>query len=136
MLLPQLSENIKPLTRSRMFEIAQHSKPELIVARDRDCRRVDGNDSIVAMTLFIPLVTNTVRFGLVEDVVTDQQYLRQGIAEKITRCAIENGRLLKLERLDLHSSNKRKPAHALYLKCGFKLVAEGPERSYFRYNYE
>jgi ribosomal protein S18 acetylase RimI-like enzyme len=134
-LLPQLAEKAESLTKSRLFEIAK-TPAMLFVARDRERRRVDQKDSIVAMTLFIRLVTTTVRFGLVEDVVTDEQYRRRGIGEMLTKCVIDNGTLLNLNYIDLHSSNWREAAHGMYKKCGFKVVASGPERTYFRYTYK
>lgn len=133
-LLPQLAPNAEPLYRSKMFEM--RGKAELIVARDSVRKRVDGKGTVVAMTTMLFCSTLTNNFALIEDVVTDAAYRRRGINEHLNRLAIDNGRILSLSYLELHSRSSRAPAHALYKKLGYVRVAEGKERIYYRYYFK
>ncbi len=130
-LLPQLSPDEEPLTRNA--NLALHGKSELIVARDVSCPRIDGKGAIVAMAR-VDWPDNRDDFAMVEKVVTDQAYRGSGISEKLNTLIIENARLLKLERLGLHSRRSRVEAHALYRKIGYKAVREDQERIYYTFD--
>lgn len=57
----------------------------------------------------------------IEDVVVDDSYRRQGIAESMSGAAIEHYKNSGARSLDLTSSPSREAANKLYLKLGFNL---------------
>lgn len=121
------------LSSTRMMEMRAR-QTEIIVARDSTRKHVDGKDAIIAMTTVFPILTMSNTFALVEDVVVDGHYHRQGIGEMINRYVIVHFRFLGFNYLELHSHIARIPAHTMYEKIGYKLVAEGPERKYYRFH--
>ncbi len=62
-----------------------------------------------------------VKAGLVEGVVVDKKYRRQGIGTKMMELLIEKTRQIGVKHLDLTSHPARVAANRLYLRLGFHL---------------
>lgn len=82
---------------------------------------VDGGR--VVSTCFITIIPNLTRgcrpIGFAENVVTSREYRRQGLAEKVLRCAMEIAKERGCYKLILQSGAARTDAHRLYERLGF-----------------
>ncbi len=61
-----------------------------------------------------------IKVGLVEGVVVDEEYRRQGIGTKMMKMLIEKARQIGVRHLDLTSHPARVAANRLYLRLGFR----------------
>ncbi len=61
-----------------------------------------------------------VKAGLIEGVVVDKKYRRQGIGTKMMKMLIEKARQIGVRHLDLTSHPARVAANRLYLRLGFR----------------
>jgi GNAT superfamily N-acetyltransferase len=77
----------------------------------------------VVSTCNITLIPNLTRdgrsFAIIENVITDQAYRKQGIGKKIMQQAIECAKESNCYKVVLLSSTKRTEAHGFYESIGF-----------------
>jgi ribosomal protein S18 acetylase RimI-like enzyme len=111
-LLDQLSPGSYFL-RPKEYRYLLSGKDYFLLAA-RDGKRIIGMGSLI--------LTNTTA-GLrsrFEDVVVDEKYRGRGIGKKISLMLIAIARKKRATLVDLTSGKKRKSAHKLYEKLGFK----------------
>ncbi|MBM3261051.1 GNAT family N-acetyltransferase [Candidatus Kaiserbacteria bacterium] len=111
-LLKQFSPKAAPLTMVDLRTMVQQNF--LFVARN------EGKNNIVGMTMLAYYHKPTGRVGIIEDVIVDQAYRRQGIGRALVQRAIDTGRRCGLKHIELTSNPSRVEARALYTSLGFK----------------
>lgn len=105
----------------------------------KQVRDMPGHELIVAEengevigTMVLLIVPNLSHSGLpwavVENVVTDQRYQRQGIGRLMMEYAINRAREAGCYKLQLSSSKTREEAHHFYESLGFEASAHGFRR--------
>lgn len=110
-LLPQLSTSAPSLTLEDV---------EAIVASDASALFVASHEGRVVGTLtLIVYAVPMGRRGMIEDVVVDEGARRMGVAEQLTRAAIDEARRRGAITIDLTSRPSREAANELYRKLGF-----------------
>jgi len=72
---------------------------------------------------FLLVVSDTVRFAYLMDVVVQEDYRRQGIGQRMVNCALSHPDLKDVYQWLLIT----KDAHGVYEKCGFTLL-KNPEK--------
>jgi len=112
-LVPQLTENHPPPSRTDLAALVHDQASTLLVARN--ARGV----IVGALTLAVYRVSTGVR-SVIEDVVVDQSARGQGIGEALMKGAIELAREKGAEGISLTSNSWREAANRLYLRMGFK----------------
>lgn len=100
--------------------------PERIIAIKEDPNHflfvyeVDGKVvGTVLLTVILSPMFGTQDFGLIEYLIVDQNYRRQGIGRKLMEHVIAVCRGRKCTRIILLSNDHRKEAHAFYESMGF-----------------
>ncbi len=115
-LIPQLGLEKTPPTRAELAALLNSPDTSLLVARIPDR---DGEISGI-LTLVIYRVPTGVR-SVIEDVVVNEKYRRQGIAKSLLQRAIELAREAGAGGVSLTSNPNRKEANLLYQSAGFQL---------------
>ncbi len=105
----------------RVFtEICAMPGHELLVAEE---------DGMVVGTMVLLIVPNLSHRGLpwalIENMVVDQRYHRQGIGRVLMEYAIAQAREMDCYKLQLASNKKRNEAHQFYRALGFEDSAHG-----------
>lgn len=110
-LLPQLSSAPPPFTLVELADIVESPATRLLIAEA---------DSAVVGTLTLALfrIPTGLR-AMIEDVVVDKAHRGKGIAEALTRAALERARAAGARTIDLTSRPSREAANRLYQKLGF-----------------
>ncbi|MFV8781151.1 GNAT family N-acetyltransferase [Microbulbifer sp. SA54] len=88
---------------------------QLIVAE------IDGELASTCQLGIVPTITNGARpFGIIEHVVTAEQYKRRGLSQKVMQKALESAWESGCYKVMLLSGESRVAAHRLYEKVGFQ----------------
>ncbi len=98
----------------------------LISQKDTYCFVIEINNDIVAtgtISFYYSLIKG--KTGVIEDVVVDKRYRRQGLGRKIMKKLIEKAKKEKVKFITLTSNPKRIPARTLYQSLGFELKETG-----------
>ncbi|MCF6114782.1 GNAT family N-acetyltransferase [Mesorhizobium muleiense] len=111
-LVRQLSSSAKVPSESELEQIAHSPATVLLAART-------SNEIVGMLTLVIFRIPTGVR-GIIEDVVVDEAYRGQGIAEALTREALARSEAAGARTIDLTSRPSREAANRLYQKLGFQ----------------
>jgi ribosomal protein S18 acetylase RimI-like enzyme len=111
-LVRQLSSSAKVPSKNELEQIV-HS-PATVVLAARTSEKIVG-----MLTLVIFRIPTGVR-GIIEDVVVDEFYRGQGIAEALTREALARSEAAGARTVDLTSRPTREAANSLYQKLGFQ----------------
>jgi ribosomal protein S18 acetylase RimI-like enzyme len=112
-LIPQLTQNNPPPTRTDLAALLKSKSSTLLIARD-------NNDEIIgALSLTVYRVPTGIR-SIIEDVVVDESARGRGIGEALMRRALEIAKEQGAAHVTLTSNSKREAANQLYLKIGFK----------------
>jgi ribosomal protein S18 acetylase RimI-like enzyme len=127
-LVPQLSTSASLPGPAEVGEIIRSDATVLLVARDSSLADVEGDRgdaSVLAGPIvgLLTLVVFRIPSGLrawVEDVVVDAAARRRGVAEALTKAAIDLARSRGSVTLDLTSRPGRDAANRLYQKVGFE----------------
>jgi ribosomal protein S18 acetylase RimI-like enzyme len=125
-LLPQLSENLPPIMPDFFYDITEQKNFCVFVAEDHS--REDGGKVLGTATIFFQhLLSGSV--GEIHDVIVDDAFKKQGFGRLLTHhlFGVASWQAQTMNRpikLSLTSRPVRKDANAMYLKYGFKLVAE------------
>jgi N-acetylglutamate synthase-like GNAT family acetyltransferase len=86
-------------------------------------------EGYIAGTLFLQIVPNLTHnarpWGIIENVVVDGQYRRQGIGSQLIKTAIKSCRDCGCYKVQLLSHKKRREAHLFYRSEGFDDSALG-----------
>ena len=116
-LYKQLQPDEKPLAMDEADKIWEKGNQQGItyfVATDGDR---------VISTLYLVIMPNMTRGGrsngLIENVVTHEEYRRKGIGKKLMQMAIDYGKANNCYKIVLLSNIKRKESHLFYESCGF-----------------
>ncbi len=75
---------------------------------------------IIGLALIHFYKTFSYKFGVINDVVVDENYRGRGIGKKLTEALITEAKKEKADCVDLTSNPKRIAAKAMYQKLGFK----------------
>jgi GNAT superfamily N-acetyltransferase len=110
-LLSQLSEAPRPITPEYLQTIIDARTDMFIATAGR---------RIVGLACLVVAVHPRRTKGWLEDVVVDDQYRGQGIAQGLMKMAIERAKLRGCDNLNLTSSAQRARAHSLYESLGFE----------------
>ncbi|HUZ40189.1 MAG TPA: GNAT family N-acetyltransferase [Acidimicrobiales bacterium] len=112
-LLPQLSTTALPLKTSDVEELVASPSTTVFIARDE--RQIVGTLTLVVF----PIPTG--RRAWIEDVVVDEAARGRGVAEALTKAAIEESRRREVRTIDLTTRSSREAANRLYVRLGFEL---------------
>lgn len=85
------------------------------------------DEKVVGMTMIFIHRKFASSVGYIEDVVVDENYQRQGIASRLIEKLLQVARHFKIPKIELTSNPnnpRRAGAIAMYLKMGFKLIAQ------------
>jgi ribosomal protein S18 acetylase RimI-like enzyme len=110
-LLPQLSQNAKPITKSDLENILSSDNTFIITA--------DDNGIVGVLTLVLYQIPTGIK-ARIEDVVVDENSRGQGIGQKLIKYAIEKATQAGAVSIDLTSNPNRSAANKLYQKMGFQ----------------
>jgi ribosomal protein S18 acetylase RimI-like enzyme len=114
-LVPQLGTHKVIPTRKELTTLVSSEASTLWIAR-----YPDENSSIMGMLAIAVYQVPTGIRSIIEDVVVDQEFRRQGIAEALLKEAIEHARNLGVAGIALTSNPKREAANKLYQSMGFE----------------
>lgn len=117
----QLDENNKDLTTESSIpiweEISKNPNIKYFGAVDT------ANGDRVVSTCFTMIIPNLTAHGrsicILENVVTDSAYRKQGLARKVIEMAIEDAKSHNCYKVILQSNCKRTEAHKFYENLGF-----------------
>ncbi len=113
LLYGQLSSHHKEISSERLYAVLGSENSFVTGA-------FDGQKLVGVGSLHIVKMIGGSK-GLIEEVVVDGNYRRQGIAKTLMHKIIEEGKTLGLKYLDLTSNPKREAANKLYQSLGFDL---------------
>jgi ribosomal protein S18 acetylase RimI-like enzyme len=114
-LVPQLSRSSPPPTREELAEIVSSPSTTLFVARDGE-----GDEILGTLTLVLFRIP-TAKRAWIEDVVVDGAARRRGVAEALTRAALDLAAEEGVRTVDLTSRPSREAANRLYQRLGFEV---------------
>ena len=105
----------------RVFaEISASPSHELLVAEDR------GEVVGTLVLLIVPNLSHGARpWALVENIIVNEQYRRQGIGRLLMNYAVGKAKEAGCYKIELSSNKRRKGAHKFYRSMGFELSAHG-----------
>ncbi len=112
-LLPQLSPDIKPLTREHFREIIRQKSVHLFIAEDE-------NKTVGMLTLVIYRIPAGTRYWI-EDVVVDDAERGKGYGKELTQFAVDYAERAGAETIELTSRPSRIAANQLYRAMGFRI---------------
>jgi ribosomal protein S18 acetylase RimI-like enzyme len=129
--LPRILELYEELTNEKIDIPAVKAKTVLaqIEAIATGELLVIDDEGFIAGTMFLLIMPNLSHnahpWGLLENLVVDKGYHRQGIGKKLIEHAIERCRKAGCYKVQLMSTNTRKEAHRFYRALGFEDTALG-----------
>src|SRR3954451_346545 len=112
-LIPQLSSSAPAPTRAELEEMASAGADHLLVAEDADV------PILASMTLIVFRIPTAIR-AWIEDVVVDEAARGRGVAESLTRAALDEARNAGAATVELTSRPSREAANRLYQRLGFE----------------
>lgn len=112
-LVKQLDAKYHPLSEGDLKEMFSSSYCFLFVAKDSQTKQIVGMVTLIAYR--IPYT----RKALLEDLVVDGTYRRQGIATKLVEAAVLKAKEKGATSLNFTSRPSRESANKLYEKLGF-----------------
>jgi ribosomal protein S18 acetylase RimI-like enzyme len=111
-LIGQLTESGDSISEEQLREIIASPATKLFIARI--------NGSIVGMLTLASYRIPTAIRSFIEDVVVDEKCRGRGIAEALTRAALERAHSAGATGVDLTSQASREAANRLYQRLGFQ----------------
>ena len=111
-LVGQLSSSAKAPTQDELAAIVNAPGTVLLAARQ--------SGSLVGMLTLITFAIPTGIRAIIEDVVVDERYRGQGVAQALTREALALADAAGARTVDLTSRPSREAANRLYQKLGFQ----------------
>jgi ribosomal protein S18 acetylase RimI-like enzyme len=111
-LVGQLSSSAKAPTREELEAIVNAPGTVLLAARQ--------SGRIVGMLTLVTFAIPTGIRAIIEDVVVDERYRGQGVAQALTREALVQAAAAGARTVDLTSRPSREAANRLYQKLGFQ----------------
>jgi ribosomal protein S18 acetylase RimI-like enzyme len=90
------------------------------------CYVIEDNNKLVGFAaLTLRFVPTKGYVGVIEDVVIDEKYRKQGLGTKLINKLLTKAKERGVFAVELTSNPKRKIARKLYQKLGFKLLETG-----------
>ena len=111
-LVDQLSSSAKAPTQDELETIV--NAPGTVLLAVRQSGRLVG-----MLTLVVFAIPTGIR-AIIEDVVVDEQYRGQGVAQALTKEALVQAEAAGARTVDLTSRPSREAANRLYKKLGFQ----------------
>jgi ribosomal protein S18 acetylase RimI-like enzyme len=111
-LVDQLSSSAKAPTQDELETIV--NAPGTVLLAVRQSGRLVG-----MLTLVVFAIPTGIR-AIIEDVVVDEQYRGQGVAQALTKEALVQAEAAGARTVDLTSRPSREAANRLYQKLGFQ----------------
>ncbi len=124
LLLPQLSENAKLLTKDDLSAILKSLSSHLFVAYK--------NNMIVGMLTLTINVIPTGKKVMIEDVVVDKNFRKYGIAKELVTFGLNYAKQNGAKSVELTSRPSREAANKLYSKLGFNIR----DTNVYRFNFD
>lgn len=115
-LMKQLSSHVEEISRQGVSRVIAGGHVAMAIDLDAP---YGGGFRIVGMATLLERRQLMGFFGSIEDVVVDEAYRGQGIAERLNQCLIKKAKKLGMKHLELTSNPKRTAAHKLYDKLGY-----------------
>ena len=112
-LIEQLSTKSHIISKKKLNKIIQDESTQLFIAKET------GGKIIGTLTLVSYQIPTGLKFWI-EDVVVDSNFRGRGVGQKLTESAMEYAEKKGGSSINLTSNPKRKAAHQLYVKMGFK----------------
>jgi len=114
-------QNPSPDNCQRVFsEISTSPGHELLVTEDA------GEVVGTLVLLIVPNLSHEARpWALVENIIVDKRYQRQGIGRLLMNYAVGKAKEAGCYKVGLSSDKKRKEAHKFYRSLGFEASAHG-----------
>lgn len=112
-LIEQLSTKSHIISKKKLNKIIQDESTQLFIAKET------GGKIIGTLTLVNYQIPTGLKFWI-EDVVVDSNFRGRGVGQKLTESAMEYAEKKGGSSINLTSNPKRKAAHQLYVKMGFK----------------
>ncbi len=112
-LVKQLDDNYKPLSVQDIKDMLSSKNCFLVVAKN-------SQNKIVGMITLIIYRTPYTKKGILEDVVVDVDFRKQGIGTKLIQKAISKAKEEGVSSVHFTSKPSRESANQLYGKLGFK----------------
>ncbi|GAB4539480.1 MAG: hypothetical protein Fur002_04690 [Anaerolineales bacterium] len=112
-LVPQLTQNNPPPSRSHLFDLVDDPASSLLLARR------ESGEIIAALTLAVYRVPTGTR-AIIEDVIVDESARGQGVGAALLRRAIELAKEKGAGNIALTSNPMRAAANRLYVRLGFQ----------------
>jgi predicted N-acetyltransferase YhbS len=129
--IPRILDLYEQLTEEKQNITADTAKKvfaEIVALPDRELL-VAEKDNIVVGTLFLEVVPNLSHnarpWGILENMVVDSTYRRQGIGRKLIEYTLDRCREAGCYKIQLLSHKKRTEAHQFYRSMGFEDSALG-----------
>lgn len=116
-LVPQVSRSSLPPTEAELVEMVDAPGTHVLLAVDD--HRGGGEAVVGTLTLVLFRIPTGVR-AWIEDVAVDEGARRRGVAEALTRRALELAGEAGARTVDLTSRPSRDAANLLYAKLGFE----------------
>jgi ribosomal protein S18 acetylase RimI-like enzyme len=113
-LLPLLSSSAVPPSVDELAEITSSPGSKLLIARMEP-----GGPIVGTLTLAMFRIPSGVR-AWIEDVIVAEDMRRHGLAEALTRAALDAARAAGARTVELTSRPSREAANRLYQRIGFK----------------
>jgi ribosomal protein S18 acetylase RimI-like enzyme len=121
-LIPQLGIHKIPPSRGELAALIHSESTTLLVARES---YQNGTFVVGCLTLIIYRVPTGIR-SVIEDIVVDERYRRQGIAQQLISLAVDLARRAGAGGISLTSNPERTAANELYQKMGFQRRKTNP----------
>ena len=115
-LLRQLTSTHLNFSEKVFKDILSSDNSTLVIARDRG-----QEGKIIGMLSFVTFLVPTGLNFRIEDVVVDQRARGRGVGRKLMVFAIEKGKTIGADKIDLTSTGTRVAANNLYDSLGFKI---------------
>jgi ribosomal protein S18 acetylase RimI-like enzyme len=127
-LLGQLSSDAKPVDWKIVREIMKNGTVFVLRDNSPHMLKTHPNGFLVGKATLIHARKFFAFYGIIEDVVVDENYRGQGLGKLLAKHAIKKAKKLEMHYIDLTSNPKRVAANNLYKKAGF----EKRDTNYYR----
>ena len=119
-LLKQLSPNARTITWKNVKDVMKNGT--VFVLRDHSPHHAKKHPHglLIGKTLLLHNRKMISFYGIIDDVIVDEEYRGMGLGKILTANAIKKAKKLGMKHIDLTSRPHRVAANNLYQKIGFK----------------
>jgi ribosomal protein S18 acetylase RimI-like enzyme len=113
LLVKQLDDHFQPLTTHDIQSLLASDSTHLYIAY------IKGTNEVIGMITLVIYRIPYKKKALIEDIVVDELYRKQGIGKKLLAYAINSAKKEQVKTIDLTSQPMRESANQLYQHMGF-----------------